>query len=210
MLASGFEVEQCIGDLVTVMEDTKLFYDALRRYGLVRENSLGMKNIYQFENETDMTQISQMRSTLKKRAMNNPDRRMAIFYAFAGHGIQIDGQQYVIVNEFVPKQGFYRMWNTEDDIRVMSTKYPNTFSVAVYACCREIYSVKKHTGHIGGTKDEAKAHYILVLTKENEALEAQVANSLEIMALKFTIDQQAAKLSQMQAQEDEKLKNIGK
>ena len=102
------------------------------------------------------------------------------------------------------------MWNTEDDIRVMSSKYPNTFSVAVYACCREIYSVKKHTGHIGGTEAEAKEHYTLVLTKENEVLEAQVANSLEIAALKFTIDQQAAKLNQMQAQEDEKLKNIGK
>ena len=69
------------------MEDVKLFYDALRRYGLVKENSLGMPNIYQFENETDMKNIGQMRTALKKRALQHPDRRMAIFYAFAGHGI---------------------------------------------------------------------------------------------------------------------------
>ena len=82
---------------------------------------------------------------------------MAIFYAFAGHGIQRDGEQLLVINEFF--NGFYRFWNTENDIRVMAKKYPNTYSLAIYACCREIYSTSKHTGLIGGTKESAVVHY---------------------------------------------------
>ena len=80
------------------------------------------------------------------------------------------------------------MWNTEDDIRVMASKFPNTFCVSVYACCREQFSSSKHTGHIGGTKDEAKAHFMLVLTEEFEALEAKDATDKEIKALKSKIE----------------------
>ena len=94
--------------------------DTLRKYSLVDFNEMGVQNLYQFQDETDMKEIGKMRSALKKRAENNPDRMMAIFYCFAGHGIQSDGQQYLIVNEFVRKFGFYRMWNTEYDIRLMS------------------------------------------------------------------------------------------
>ena len=122
---------------------------------------------------------------------------MAIFYCFAGHGIQSDGQQYLIVNEFVKRNGFYRMWNTEYDIRVMAKKFPNTYHVAAYACCREIYSTKKHTGHIGGTEDEAKAHFMLVLTEEFNALDAKDATEKEIKALKFKIYQQAVLIDQI-------------
>ena len=70
----------------------------------------------------------------------------------------------------------YTLWNTEADIRRMSFDYQNVFAVAVYACCRENHNSSKHTGHIGGTKDEAKAHFMLVLTEEFEALEAKDAS----------------------------------
>ena len=51
-----------------------------------------MQNLFQFKDETNMVKINKMRSTLAKRAKENPDRRMAIFYAFAGHGIQSNGE----------------------------------------------------------------------------------------------------------------------
>ena len=85
----------------------------------------------------------------------------------------------------------------------MASHYPNTFSVAVYACCREIYSAKRHTGYVGGTEKEAKAYYMMVLTNEFEALEVEDAATKE-RAQKFVVDQKAEKLSQMHAQEDEK------
>ena len=94
------------------------------------------------------------------------------------------------------------MWNTEYDIRNMAQKYPNTYSLAVYACCREIHSAKKHTGFIGGTEEEAKAHYTKVLTKENEAQEAKDAAAKE-EALKFMIEHQEQKINQMVHEGDE-------
>ena len=102
------------------------------------------------------------------------------------------------------------MWNTENDIRVMAKKFPNTYSVCVYACCREIYSTKRHTGHVGGTEEEAKAQFMLILTEEFNALEAKDATDKEIKALKSKVEQQAALIDQIHAQDDEKPEKISK
>ena len=134
----------------------------MRRYG-VHEQVVGKyENIYRFKDVTDMTQIKATQHLLKHRASEYPDRKMAFFYAFAGHGIQCDGQQFVVVNQFV--KGFYYLWNTEARIRKMAKDFPNTYSLAVYACCREIYSLKNHSGFIGGPKEKAKAYYTEFLT----------------------------------------------
>ena len=71
--------------------------------------------------------------------------------------------------------------------------------MSVYACCREQFNSSKHSGHVGGTKEEAKAQFVLVLTKEFEALEAKDATDKKIKALEFRNAQQAALINQIQA-----------
>ena len=36
------------------------------------------------------------------------------------------------------------MWNAEQNIRTISTAYPNTYHVVLFACCREVYDPSKH------------------------------------------------------------------
>ena len=171
------------------------------RYGFYdQEEGIYVNNFY-FKDVTDMNEINATRSMLKKRALAHPDRRMALFYAFAGHGIQRLGNQHLIINQFNKKEGFYKMWNTEYDIRVMAEKYPNTYSCAVYACCREIYSNKHHTGRYGGTKDEAIAYFAKVLAEELEAKEA-VDTAKKAKASRLIAERQEERLNQILGQDD--------
>ena len=51
----------------------------------------------------------------------------------------------------------------------MAKKYFNTYSVGIFACCREIYKPSKHCGLFGGTKQEAVEHFTKILAIEYEA-----------------------------------------
>ena len=43
--------------------------------------------------------------------------------------------------------------------RILAEDYPNTYSIIVFACCRELYDMTRHSGCFGGTKEEAKLAY---------------------------------------------------
>ena len=119
------------------------------------------------ENETlflltdvrDKKEINDVRKDLKNRAEGNPESKILIFYACAGHGMQIDGEQVLVVNQCNVRYGYYEWWNIEGDIRRMAKKFPNTYSVAIFACCREIYRPTKHCGLFGGTQEDAEKYF---------------------------------------------------
>ena len=46
------------------------------------------------------------------------------------------------------------MWNAEQNIRTISTAYPNTYHVVLFACCREVYDPHKHQAF--STAEEAQ------------------------------------------------------
>ena len=73
--------------------------------------------------------------------------------------MQLDGEQVLVVNQCNERIGYYEWWNVEADIRRMAKNFLNTFSVAIFACCREIYKPTKHCGLFGGTKEEAHEHF---------------------------------------------------
>ena len=121
----------------------------------------------------DKKVINKVRTDLKKRAEANPDRKMLIFYGFAGHGMQVDGEQVVIINQLNKRTGFYEWWAAEADIRVMAKKFSNTYSVGIFACCREIFKPVKHCGLFEGTKQEALEHFTEIVITRIESLKAE-------------------------------------
>ena len=151
----------------------------------------------------DKKVINKVRADLKKCAEANPDRKMLIFYGFAGHGMQVDGEQVVIINQFNRRTGFYEWWAAEADIRLMAKKYSNTFSVGIFACCREIFKPAKHCGLFEGTKQEAIDHFTEIATTRIESLIAEDTKKKE-MAIKKMNDLQIQKLDQIEANEDKK------
>ena len=71
----------------------------------------------------------------------------------------MEGKQVVVVDEFDKKTTFYKIWAVEHDIRDSSKKMKNTYTIGLFACCREIFSNQNHRGYIGGTILQALVHF---------------------------------------------------
>ena len=128
---------------------------------------------------------------------------MLIFYGFAGHGMQVDGEQVVIINQLNKKTAFYEWWAAEADMRLMAKKYSNTFSVGIFACCREIFKPAKHCGLFEGTKQEALDYFADIVTTRIESLKAEDSRKKE-EAIKKMNELQAQKFAQIEANENKK------
>ena len=71
----------------------------------------------------------------------------------------MDGRQIVLINEYNPKTGFFKIWGIEADIRRLAKDNTNAYIIGLMACCREIFSSKKHCGLFGGTEQQAFVHF---------------------------------------------------
>ena len=79
----------------------------------------------------------------------------------------MDGRQMVVVNDWVKKTSFYKMWPAEADIRDGAKKCSNAYFIGIFACCREIFNPRTHCGLIGGTEIQANVAFA-TRTKEDE------------------------------------------
>ena len=80
-----------------------------------------------------------------------------LVFVVAGHGMNESGMQTLLINEFNPKTNWYKMWNLEKFIRTFAEMYPNTYSMAFCACCRQIYDKDADWGF--KTKEAAEQYY---------------------------------------------------
>ena len=80
----------------------------------------------------------------------------------------------LIVNDYDKKTAFYKMWGIENDIRTLAKNNRNSYSVALFACCREIHNTQKHSGLFGGSEQQALAHFDAISFTE---LTAQIAKT---------------------------------
>ena len=85
----------------------------------------------------------------------------------------------------------------------MAKKYSNTFSVGIFACCREIFNPSKHCGLFEGTKQEAHDHFSDIVTTRIESMKAEDSNKKK-EAIKKMNQLQFQKLEQIEANEDKK------
>jgi hypothetical protein len=60
-----------------------------------------------------------------------------------------------LLNELKTSLTFYEWWAIEYEIRSMASKYKHTYTIALFGCCREIYSPIKHKGYVSGTLIQA-------------------------------------------------------
>ena len=83
----------------------------------------------------------------------------------------------MVLNDFDPKKPeFYRLFHIEKFIRTLASSFPNTFHLAFYACCRELYDTERHSGGVGGTKEEVMAFY----KKQDEEQKQAIAQDAEL------------------------------
>ena len=81
------------------------------------------------------------------------------------------GKQIVLINEYDGPNKFYRNWGVEADIRDIAARYPNSYSMAFFACCRELYAPE--TIHKDGIKAPEKPKQILEPEPTAEEIKAE-------------------------------------
>ena len=79
-------------------------------------------------------------SRLKAGKNASPKVNYLVIVFIAGHGILKDGGQLILLNEFNKLAGYYKTYKIEDELRWMSKKFPNSYIVGIFACCRQVYN----------------------------------------------------------------------
>ena len=72
-----------------------------------------------------------------------PQEKFAVFCTLAGHGIQRDGTQWILTNEFCKETEFYMMYGAEKTLRTFAETYSNSLSIGFFVCCRQNYIPSK-------------------------------------------------------------------
>lgn len=191
---------QGISNLPDCKKDSNIFRVCMEKFG-IRDCGLGTDMYNLRLSDPTKKELEKAMLFLRKQFKNNPDKKYLVAYVFAGHGIQQSGKQFIVVNEFKADTGFYILWGAEGKIRVLAKMYSNTYHIAVFACCREIYDPSSHTGLVGGTKEQAKKQIddkASAVRKANEAKESEAAELTELREIKIKYD------NLMEANEDTK------
>ena len=127
-------------DLDTAHQDCIDLEQCLRKYQIEDE-----EDIYRLNDPT----MKEFEGTLKKitrRIKGQPEEQFLVILLFAGHGILKQGVQNIVLNEFDPKEGFYKMNPIEGVVRAMANMLQNAYFITIFACCREIYDWNKMHG----------------------------------------------------------------
>ena len=70
------------------------------------------------------------------------------------------------------------MFGVESMVRDKAKSNPNSYWIAIFACCREIHSTVKHSGLFGGSELQAIVHF------DTKAYDAFVAQGTELTPAK--------------------------
>ena len=152
----GVKVEQGINNLPDCKCDIDVIRKCVAKYGIT---DMGRNNIYLLDDTPTYSRVFKVRTGIAKRLKASPDNTFLLVYALAGHGMQMDGRQIILINQYDKKTGFYKLWGIEADIRRLAKANTNAYIIGLFACCREIFSSTKHCGLFGGTVQQAYVHF---------------------------------------------------
>ena len=122
-----------MGDIEQARQDAEDMGAMVKKFGARDEN------IYRLDNATESETKTAYMGLMKKLAAGkaqSPQVDYLVIHAFAGHGVQDAGTQWLLYNEFHPLKKFYRMFGAENRLRVMAAEFPNSYHIGVFACCR--------------------------------------------------------------------------
>ena len=84
-------------------------------------------SIISLEVNTQITKVISAVSSIKKRCRESPAENFLIVYVLASHGMIVDGQQVVLLNQFDERTRYYKMWSAERDIREIAETFANSY-----------------------------------------------------------------------------------
>ena len=136
-----------------MLDDQKEVFKAARFIGM---DNYGIGDCFIVNKDPEnysITQADLKKLNINLRLMLNNDPETPYFSItfVAGHGMSKESMQWLILNHFDAKTGFYQLHDTEQHVRRWSKFYMNCYFLAVFACCREIYDKDSinHSGQVG-------------------------------------------------------------
>ena len=149
-------IKQFMPDLPKVKQDCAWLEDAITKYGNVDS---GPDDMFKMTDGPDYSTVMKTKKQLVAKLKKSKHKKTLVSYVFAGHGMQEGGTQVVVINDFDKQQGFYRLWKCENMIRTLARMFPNSFHLAFFACCREIFNPDSHCGGYTGTDEQVAKHF---------------------------------------------------
>ena len=121
-------------DLPEAKRDCEDLKKCLNNYNFKEENC------YDLSNNPTLKQIEavwqKIRARLKEGKNQQPKVNYTIIFLFAGHGMLMEGNQVLVLNEWDKDQGFYRLFQAEKRLRMLADSYENCYVIGIFACCR--------------------------------------------------------------------------
>ena len=130
--------KQFYADLPGIYNDLHNFMRILNRF------EFGPDDIETLMNQK-FKDLANMLLKIDRLLKSNPLETTLVFSCYASHGMIMDGRQVVLVNEYAQKNGFYRVFAAEENLRNIAQKYSNAYLVTIFACCREIHLISQHS-----------------------------------------------------------------
>ena len=170
---------------------------------------MGENDKYLLLDVSDKKVVDAARNDLKKRIKASPELNFFIVMVFASHGLQMDGKQCIVLNCINEKTGYFHTFNAEEDIRGIAKKFGHTYTLGLFACCREIHRSHVHCGLVGPT-EEAAIEYFTKQLRAERILELETEDAKRNEAKKLLEDDLKTKSDQILAVDEEKAAYFGK
>ena len=98
---------------------------------------------------------------------DNPEKTEFGIIFLAGHGMILDGNQTILLNEYCSRSEFYELYKIEAHVRTLTRNFKNSYLVVIAACCRQIFNHQNHCKCVGA-QSEVEAKRLLEKRKEEE------------------------------------------
>ena len=92
-----------MGDLKTCKDDCLTFSGAMTHYAAkpITEHWLA---------DPSLKECIGLMNTVNKKFRDEPDKNFLLMIDVAGHGMNCNGQQVLLINEFDPNSKWYKFW----------------------------------------------------------------------------------------------------
>ena len=117
-----------VGDLIDFFEFT---------YRVPEENIVFIKN-------PTLMEVGQAWNKLNERIEANKDKKYFVLNVYTGHGMNINEQGWIPLNEYNEHTHFYKMFPFESTIKSCAARNPNTFHVGLFILCRTEYTIQEY------------------------------------------------------------------
>ena len=139
------DLEQDAFTFPQIKHDSKILQDSLKRYQFTNQD-----DIYLLEEGPTFADVNEVFAKLSAKleyGLNaEPQINYLIIFLFAGQGVRMLGNHWLILNQLDPYSQYYAMFNAEGKIREIAKTFQNSYTVGLFSCFRQLQETENMKG----------------------------------------------------------------